>query len=74
MPPYRPIRSMTRFGTPELDAENGVTKQHELPDKNPKFTQRFTASMQWSYCLRLQYSSWPTDRNALHRVTVSSER
>ena len=46
-----------------------MTKQHELPEKKPKFTPRFTASMQWSYCGRLQYSSWPTDRNALHRVT-----
>ena len=25
--------------------------------------------MQWSNCWRLQYSSWPTERNALHRVT-----
>ena len=50
-----------------------LNQQHELPEKNPKFTPRFTASMQWSYCLRLQYSSCPTDRNALRRVIVSSE-
>src|SRR5262245_24803595 len=65
------MRSRTRFGSFTLDGENGVTKQHVFPEKNPKFTPRFTASVQWSYCLRLQYSSCPTDRKALHRVIVS---
>ena len=50
-----------------------MTKQHVFPEKKPKFTPRSTAVMQWSYCGRVQYSSWPTDRNALHRVMVSSE-
>ena len=56
-----------RFGTPDDEGEYGVTKQQVLAERNATLTPALTAAMTLSYCSRDQYSSWPTERNALAR-------
>ena len=63
-----PPVAVGRLAAPLPEGEYGATKQQVLPDRNAAWTPAFTAASTLSNCCRLQYSSWPTDRNAFARV------